>query len=458
MKKKKIITIFLDKKKADENFNFVLICLKNNCQIKFKIMSKKTIILIFVFCFIVSSISGAFFGFLGGIFFNKTASPFIEKTLEKIGIEIPEVLNNGKENKEVKVVETKQEESAVISAVEKTSPAVVSIIISKDLPKVERYFIDPFSDDFFSDFFSPFGSGLQIPQYRQNGTEKQEIGGGTGFAISPDGLILTNRHVVSDQDAEYTVLTNDEEKYPAEVLARDLINDVAILKIEAENLPSLEFGDSDSLKIGQTVIAIGNALGEFRNTVSRGVISGLRRSITAGGYGEVEQLSGMIQTDAAINQGNSGGPLIDLDGKAIGVNVAMAYGAENIGFAIAVNDLKNIVKDVKEQGKIIRPFLGVRYVLINEKIKEKNNLSYDYGALILRGENPEDLAIIPGSPADKAGLVENDIILEINGEKVGEKNTLSKLISKCKVGDEAALKILHRGEEKEVKVRLEERK
>jgi len=415
--------------------------------------SKKFIISILLLSFIISSISGAVFGSLAGTLFSETMSPLLKEYFKESGVEIPETL---KENKEVKVVEVKEEESAVISAVEKASPAVVSVIISKDLPKIEKYYIDPFSDDFFPGFFEPFG--FKIPQYRQKGTEKKEIGGGAGFIISSDGLILTNRHVVSDQDAEYTVLTNDEKKYPAKVLARDSINDIAILKIKAKNLPSLEFGDSDNLKIGQTVIAIGNALGEFRNTVSRGIISGLRRSITASGGGEIEELSGMIQTDAAINQGNSGGPLVDLDGKVIGVNVAMAYGAENIAFAIPINDVKKIVEDVREQGKIIRPFLGVRYVLINEEIKEKNNLSYDYGALIIRGKKPEDLAVIPGSPADKAGLVENDIILEINGKKINQKNSLAKLISKCNVGDEVILKVLHKGEEKEVKVKLEERK
>jgi len=348
-----------------------------------------------------------------------------------------------------------EEDSAVIEAVKKVSPAVVSIIITKDLPKIEEYYINPFGDDFFEQFF---GHDFSIPRYRQHGTEKKEIGGGTGFIISSDGLILTNRHVVSDTEAEYTVLTNDGEKYKARVLARDSVNDIAVLKIEKDNLPKVEFGDSDTLQIGQGAITIGNALGEFRNTVSAGVISGLKRSITASGGGTTEELSGIIQTDAAINPGNSGGPLVNLAGQVIGVNVAMASGAENIGFAIPINDVKKVVEDVKTYGKIIRPFLGVRYVIINKSIQEKNNLPVDYGALIIHGENIEDLAIIPGSAADKAGLVENDIILEINGEKIDQKNTLNKLILKYKPGDEIELKVLHRGEEKIVKVKLEEKK
>lgn len=345
-------------------------------------------------------------------------------------------------------------ESAITEVVEQASPAVVSIIVTKDLPKIERFYINPFSDDpFFRQFF---GDDFLIPQERQKGFEKREIGGGTGFIVSADGLIVTNKHVVLDEEAEYTVLTNDENKYKAEVLARDPINDLAILKIEKNGLPTLELGDSSNLKLGQTVIAIGNALGEYRNTVSTGVISGLSRSITAGGGGFFEQLSGVIQTDAAINPGNSGGPLLDLTGRVIGVNTAIATGAENIGFAIAINDAKKIIESVKEHGRIVRPFLGVRYILIDEEIASENNLDIDYGALIIRGEKRSELAIVPGSPADKAGLVENDIILEVNGQKVDKNNSLAKLLFQYSVGEEIELKILHRGEEKTIKVILDE--
>ena len=220
------------------------------------------------------------------------------------------------ENQTVYTPETSQEEST-IKVVNDASPAVVSIIITKDLPVIEQYYINPFPD-------SPFN--FQIPQYRQKGTQKQEVGGGTGFIISENGMILTNEHVVADTEADYTVLTNDGKKYPAEVLARDSVRDLAIIKIkEADrSFPTLKLGDSDSLQIGQTIIAIGNALGEFRNTVSVGVISGLGRTITAGGGGTVETQEDVIQTDAAINPGNSGGPLLNLKGEVIGVNFAMA--------------------------------------------------------------------------------------------------------------------------------------
>lgn len=398
---------------------------------------KKFFILILITSVLAASTFGALAGFLAFKYFSDQNNSFERIFTDK---------------KVLKV----EEESAVISAVEKVSPAVVSIIVTKDLPVLERYYQSP-GNDFFRDFF---GGGLDdffgIPQYRQKGTERQEVGGGTGFLISDDGYIITNRHVVIDEDAEYTVLMNDESRHEAKVLARDNLADLAVLKIEGKDLPYAELGDSSELKVGQSVIAIGNALGEFRNTVSTGVISGLSRSIVAGGRGVLEQLSGVIQTDASINPGNSGGPLLNLAGQVIGINTAMAQGAQNIGFAIPVNDVKSTIESVKEHGRIIRPWLGVRYMLINKEIQKANNLDVDYGVLIMRGENRTDLAVIPGSPADKAGLVENDIILEINGQKINQENTLAKLISQQKPGDEVLLKILHKGEEKEVKVKLGE--
>lgn len=349
--------------------------------------------------------------------------------------------------KEYKLI---SQEDSVVAAVKKASPAVVSVIVTKDLPVMEQYFINPFGGDFW---------GFQIPQYRQKGTEKKEIGGGTGFMISSDGMLVTNKHVVEDEQAEYTVLTNDGKKYPAQVLARDSLNDLAVLKIEEKNLPVLKLGDSDKIEIGRTVIAIGNALGEFRNTVSIGIVSGLKRSVTASGMASgAEQLQEVIQTDAAINPGNSGGPLLNLQGEVIGINTAMAQGAENIGFAIPINQAKKSIESVKKNGKISYPWLGVRYVLITEELKKKNNLSVDYGALVSRGEKQEDLAVVPGSPADKAGIVENDIILEVGGVKINQENTLAVLVQKRQIGEEITLKILHKGEEKTVKVKLEERK
>ncbi|MGB9763501.1 MAG: S1C family serine protease [Minisyncoccia bacterium] len=349
------------------------------------------------------------------------------------------------------------EEARVVSIVEKTNPAVVSIVITKNVPLIEQYYerFNPFGDDFWNQFFGD-NFGFVIPQFRQKGFKKEEIGGGTGFFISSDGLIVTNKHVVKDNNAEYTVLTNDGKKYDAKVLAKDSILDIAILKIKGNNFPYLTLGDSSKLKLGQTVIAIGNALGEFRNSVSVGVISGLSRTIKAHDYtGNVESLDEVIQTDAAINPGNSGGPLLDLNGKVIGINVAMESGAENIAFALPINTLKPIIESVKQYGEIIRPYLGIRYVVIDDNLKQKNHLPVNYGVLVLRGNNSDELAVIPGSPADKAGIQENDIILEIDGKKLTPDQSLAQIISQKKVGDIVKLKILHKGQEKTIEVKLE---
>jgi serine protease Do len=204
-------------------------------------------------------------------------------------------------------------------------------------------------------------------------------------------------------------------------------------------------------------VTIGYALGEFDNTVSKGVISGLARSITAGGgLSRAETLRNLIQTDAAINPGNSGGPMLDIEGNVIGVNVAMAS-AENIGFAILGNEARDVFEQVKNTGTIQKKetaFLGVRYLIIDEEIQANNNLPYEYGALVTRGESRADLAVTPGSPADKAGIQENDIILEIEGKKISGRNQLADLISTYKSGDEVTVKIYHKGEEKEIKIVL----
>ncbi len=343
------------------------------------------------------------------------------------------------------------EEAAVVETVKQASPAVVSIIITKDVPVLDDF-------DFFPFFFRQPGRN------NSGETEERQIGGGSGFFVSADGLIVTNRHVVEDEEATYTVITSDDERHEAEVVAIDPVLDIAIIKVKGEgtppavgqSFPFLTFGDSDKVQVGQSAIAIGNALGEFGNTVSVGVVSGLSRSIIASGEGgQPEVLDEVIQTDAAINPGNSGGPLLDLAGRVIGVNVAVARGSENIGFALPINLVKSAVDSVKATGKIVRPYIGVRYQMITKALKEKNKLSVDYGALVARGETPEDLAVIPGSPADKVGIVENDIILEIDDNKLDDDQSLASLIRQKKVGDEITLKLLHRGSEKTIKLTLE---
>lgn len=350
------------------------------------------------------------------------------------------------------IPQTSQEER-IIRVVKEASPAVVSIVITKDVPVVERFFRDPFED-----FFGP--SPFQVPQFRQKGVEKQEVGAGSGFFISPDGLIVTNKHVVLDKEAEYTIFTTDGESYPAKVLARDPFEDLAVLKVDQERVgekkfPTLQLGDSDALQIGQTVIAIGNALGEFRNTVSVGVISGLGRTIEASGGGFSEIVEDVIQSDAAINRGNSGGPLLNLAGGVIGINTAMAQQAENIGFAILVNKAKRDVEQVKKLGKIVYPFLGVQYRAIDEKTKEELGLAVDYGILITGSRRGP--AITPGSAAEKAGLKEGDIILELNGRKITLKNSFAKMIQLYNPGDRITLKILRDNQEKLLNATLIER-
>ena len=327
--------------------------------------------------------------------------PEVQKIVEKIEQPI-KVVENEKITKEEKIV---KEESIIIDIVKKTSGSVVSIIVSKDLPKTQSFFPD--------DFFWPFQ--FQIPQ--NNETEKREIGGGTGFIVA-ENLILTNKHVASDSQAEYTIVTTAEKRYKADILALAPVFDIAILKAQTD-LPPLPLGDSSDLEVGQTVVAIGNALGEFQNTVSVGVVSGLRRTIDA-------ELRSLIQTDAAINQGNSGGPLINLKGEVIGINTAIAANAENIGFAIPINIAKKAINNAKTKGKIEYPFLGIRYNINDHLVLE----------------------ITPGSAAEKAGLLPNDIILEFDNQKLSKDNTLADVILKYEPDQKIKLKILRNGQEK----------
>lgn len=362
----------------------------------------------------------------------------------------------------IKVV---SEESQVIEMVKKSSPAVVSIIASAEVPKIEQCLRrgGPMFPDLPTEFQQFFD--FDVPGFCEAGKEKRRVGAGTGFLVSRDGFILTNRHVVADEKAEYTVVLNDAKhfgkKVKARVLARDPENDIAVLRIDVgDDLPYLTFGNSDKLQVGQTAIAIGYSLGEFDNTVSKGVVSGLARSIAAGGGSQgLEQLRGLTQTDAAINPGNSGGPLLNIAGEVIGMNVAMAN-AQSIGFAIPGNLARAAWLQVKDTGLIKAPersFLGVRYIPITDEVRSANQLPYDYGMLVTRGERQEDLAVVPGSPADKAGLVENDIILEVDGQALNERLLLSDVLSNRRPGDPVTLKIYHRGEVKTVRVTLEKR-
>ncbi|MBI3627656.1 MAG: trypsin-like peptidase domain-containing protein [Candidatus Sungbacteria bacterium] len=338
-------------------------------------------------------------------------------------------------------------EESIIEAIKKALPAVVSIVIGKDsealLHSIPESMWQEIEREAKDEHAATTRSEI-IRHMPKTDDGKVRVGFGSGFLVSREGYILTNKHVVIDADAEYTVLTAANDTYTAKVLARDPLNDVAILKIEANNVPSVELGNSDDIKLGQSVVALGNALGEFQNTVSAGIVSGLSRFITAMSDDEhhAEHLRGLIQTDAAINPGNSGGPLVNLAGEVIAINSAIAQGAQNIGFAIPINRAKKDLASVMKFGKLKKPFLGIRYVPINDFLKEKLHLSTAYGILI-RGEHaPEHAGVVKGSPAAEAGIREKDIILSVNGKPLDEKNILEEVLETSEIGDRLTFKVL----------------
>jgi serine protease Do len=321
-----------------------------------------------------------------------------------------------------------QEESMIIDIVEKTSPAVVTVGISK----TERFStIDPF------DPFSLFET--------QEQQIEQDIG--TGFIVDPNGLIITNKHVVSDLGASYRVITADSQTYEVQNIYRDPSNDLAILKIDSQNLPTIELGDSNSLRVGQFALAIGTALGEFRHTITTGIVSGLGRGIIAGSpfAGYIEQLDDVIQTDAAINAGNSGGPLLNLAGQVIGVNVAVAQNAQNIGFAIPINTVRAVLDNFRQTGEFSRPFLGIRYSDITKEAAILNEIPE--GAYVIE--------VVSGSSAAEAGIQAGDVITEIDNQKIKETdNSVAEIINKKRVGETIAVKIWRNGETRQIDIKL----
>ncbi|MDA0207958.1 MAG: trypsin-like peptidase domain-containing protein [bacterium] len=329
----------------------------------------------------------------------------------------------------------------VADIVDVVNPAVVAISITEEVPSFNRVFDNPFEDF--------FGLDIQVPLLEQDGTIEREVGGGSGFIVSEDGYLVTNAHVVSSIDATYTVHLPDGRDFIADVIDRDTMLDIALLKIDGQQLPYLTFGDSEQLRLGQSVIAIGNALAEYSNSVSTGVVSGLSRSIIAGdNRGNSELLDNVIQTDAAINPGNSGGPLLNLRGEVIGVNVAVASGSENIGFALPSNTVQMTIESIIENGRVIRPYIGVQYIPVPFADIE---LPVQNGAYVT-GEN----AILNDSPAAKAGLQEGDIILSVNEDNITQEQSLAILIRRYNVGDKVTLRILRGEDELTTTLTLEE--
>ncbi len=331
------------------------------------------------------------------------------------------------------------QENSIVSISETASKSVVTISIKRKNQPFSR--LSPFG--FFG--FSPFDTPNQ--GLNQNDNEPQDIG--TGFVVdSKAGLIITNKHVISDTQAEYFVEDKDGNQFIVKKMYRDPANDIGIILIEGE-LPAVELGDSDQLKVGQSVIAIGTALGEFRHTVTTGVISGLGRGITAsdGSGFSSERLDNVIQTDAAINPGNSGGPLLNSEGKVIGVNSAVAGNAQNIGFAIPINIIKESLDNFNRTGKFERPFFGVQYQMISKKTALMNNLPQ--GAYVVD--------VVPGTSASEAGITADDIITKFDGTELKDDTDLAKLINNKKVGDSIELEYYRDGEKKATKVTLKER-
>lgn len=361
------------------------------------------------------------FGISGG----KKYLPQVDTYLQKHIILAPPSQSGGT----IKVI---SEESVAIDVVKKVKPSVVTIAEESQVTSTQMF--DPFS----------FGSADMAPQGPQNI--------GSGFIIDNSGLIVTNKHVVSDVGAIYKVVTSDDKRYDVKKIYRDPLNDLAIVKIEPSqnpgtNLPPVTLGDSSKLEVGQIAIAIGTPLGDFPSTVTKGIVSGLGRGITAGSsyQGFVERLDNVIQTDAAINPGNSGGPLVNSGAQVIGINTAIAQGGQNIGFALPANLIKESLKNFNETGQFNRPYLGVAYKIISRDLAVLNNLAE--GAYVQR--------VVSDSPADKAGILRGDIITKIDNDRITDQTELAPLIAKKKVGDNVTITYWRDGKTTDVKVTLD---
>lgn len=379
--------------------------------------------LMVAFALLASLATGFFGGFLGAAGYRNTEGG----------------LNNPDITRQRQVVAS---ESQLIAAIAKeVGPSVVSVNVLTQSAA---------SSDFF---------GFTVPP-------RSQAGAGTGIIISSEGIIVTNRHVVPAGATDVSVTLSDgTELEDVEVIGRTSQNDsldVAFLKIndlKGNKLTPAEIGDSGKVQVGDVVVAIGNALGQFNNTVTSGIISGYGRSVVASDGGgpaaSTENLDDLLQTDAAINQGNSGGPLVNTDGQVIGINTAVSGEGQNIGFAIPINDVNGLIKQVLSTGKFERPYIGVRYIRLTADAAKQYELNVDRGAFVLPSEDPSQPSILPDSPADRAGLRERDVITAIDGTKINETNSLTSLVGRRVVGDTVKLSVLRDGKTITVNVKLE---
>jgi serine protease Do len=281
----------------------------------------------------------------------------------------------------------------------------------------------------------------------------QQEGAGTGIVVSKDGYVMTNKHVVNGATTVGIVLSDGTTYDNVRVVGTDPLNDVAFLKISGVNdLTPVEFGDSSSIRVGQQVVAIGNSLGQYQNTVTSGIISGKGRPVAAQDGNSIESLTDLLQTDAAINPGNSGGPLLNMSGQVIGMNTAIAADAQGIGFAIPINGVKGLLKGVLSSGEVRRAYLGINYMPITPEAVKRYDLPAKNGAYVFNGDSP---AVISGGPADKAGVREKDIITKVNGVEIGSSGGLATLVGEYAPGDTVALSVLRGGNETAVNVTLD---
>ncbi len=321
------------------------------------------------------------------------------------------------------------EDTSIASIVSKVTPAVVSII----------------SETRSSGYSLFFGSGTSQSA-------------GTGMIVSSDGYVLTNKHVIEGASKVQVVTSSGDTYDDVDIVGEDPLNDVAYLKINgAKDLPTITLGDSKSIAVGQPVLAIGNALGVYQNSVTQGIISGTGRSVTASDSNgsNSETLTDMLQTDAAINPGNSGGPLVNAAGDVIGINTAVSTSANGLGFAIPISATKGMLKRIMEDGKAERAYLGLTYIAVTAEVAKEAKLSVTHGAYIYNNSSRSGEAIVKNGPADKAGIKTGDVITKVGNIEVGRAGSISTLIGEYKVGDTVQLTYVRDGKENTTKVTLE---